>query len=257
MASDERLAYCGFCGAKLKASANFCPACGTPVRRLASVQQSVASSRVTSIPAEPTQVEPTEMEPTRAEPARPISAPEVSPVEAMSLFDQRQQNYLIDRSWWDTKFGDIVDEKGNLIGHLYEDVHPEYSVVELREADNQTIAALVHRDISAIPDKVEIQDGKEEFLAQVRHKILAVGQSQAWIEDKQGNKILRAKGDFKNFSFDIHDESGNLAAEVRDILSTDIICSLEQKHVIIVRGDSDRRLVVSFAIAIDEATHKH
>jgi uncharacterized protein YxjI len=222
-----------------------------------------ASELVSPPPVESLRVEPPAVESAPAESVHAKSSPGTAQLEDLPLFDRRRRYYVVNRSWWDTKFGDIEDERGNSIGHLYQSIDTENKIVELREADNQTVAAMIHRSVGGVLDEVEIRDNEDTFLAMIKHKILAIRQNEAWIEDDQGQKMFEAKGNFRDFSLNIYDATGNLAAEVdragmwMDIFPPEMTSGPEQKHAIILKNEVDRRLVVSFAIAVDEELHKH
>ncbi len=220
--------YCQYCGVWLRDNANFCHQCGATVKN------------------EYTHV----------------STPTTVVGGVIPLFDPRRRYYFIKQRWWGWGSGSIYDETGNTIGHLYRRIISLRKTIEFREADNHTISAIIHRKIVAIRDTYDVKDGQDQMLARVKQKILTFFRPVMWMEDPHRNKILEAKGNFLGFNFKVHDMKGNLVAEIdkadkwRDIFFGGTIFDFHDKYTIFVHSDIDRRLIVPFAIAIDEAVHE-
>jgi uncharacterized protein YxjI len=181
----------------------------------------------------------------------------------MPLFDPRRRYYVIDRRWWGWGSGDIYDEKGTKIGHMYRRLVSIRHTTEFREVDDRTVSATINRKIAAIRDTLDIKDSQENMLARVKQKILAVIRPVVWMEDPNGKKIFEAQGNFLGFSFKVYDMSGNMVAQIdktdvwKDIFVGGSAFDFSQKYAIVIYNDKiDRRLIVPLAIAIDEAIHE-
>jgi uncharacterized protein YxjI len=219
-------------------------------------------------PAQPDQQAYGPTPPTPAPPGPVVSAPVVvgpTPVQLVgaSLFDPRRRYYVVDRRWWGWGSGDIYDEKGTKIGHMYRRLVSIRRTTEFREADDRTISATINHKIAAIRDTFDIKDGQENLLARVKQKILAVIHPVVWMEDANGNKIFEAQGNFLGFSFKVNDMSGNMIAQIdkmdmwKDIFVGGSVFDFSQHYAVVIYDDKvDRRLLVPLAIAIDEAIHE-
>jgi uncharacterized protein YxjI len=226
--------FCQYCGARLKAGANFCNACGNPVREYQAA------------PGPTTSVQP-----------QPIVTSTVK-----SLFDPHRRYYTVKREWWTWGSGEIYDERGMVIGHMNRRVFSIREAIEFREADNRTTSALIHRKLMAIRDTFEIKDSREQLLARVKQKIFAPIHPVMWLEDPAERKILEAQGNFLGFSFRVHDMTGVPVADIdktdkwKDIFVGGSVLDYSQHYSIVINSDIDRRLIVPLAIAIDEAIHE-
>ncbi|WXG44042.1 MAG: LURP-one-related family protein [Promethearchaeati archaeon SRVP18_Atabeyarchaeia-1] len=249
--------YCWNCGARLRPGSNYCADCGAPVR----VRQYADAAARIDVPAPPANLPEPQTVPTYPPPQRPQQA-EAVPSEAMSLFDQRRRYYMVNPKWWGWGSGDILDENGKAIGHMYRRVLSLRHMTEFREANDVTITATINRKIAAIRDTFEIKDGREQLLGRVKQKILAVVHPVVWVEDARGQKILEGQGNFLGFSFKIHDMMGNTVAEIdktdmwKDIFVGGSMLDFKQNYAVVINSDVDRRLVISLVIAIDEAIHE-
>jgi uncharacterized protein YxjI len=170
---------------------------------------------------------------------------------------------VIDRRWWGWGSGDIYDDKGTRIGHMYRRLVSLRHTTEFREADDHTVSATINKKIAAIRDTLDIKDGQERMLGRVKQKILAVIHPVVWMEDANGKKIYEAQGNFLGFSFKVYDMSGTMVAQIdktdmwKDIFVGGSVFDFSQKYAIVVYSDNvDRRLIVPLAIAIDEAIHE-
>nr|MDO8100605.1 LURP-one-related family protein [Candidatus Njordarchaeota archaeon] len=259
--------YCQYCGARLRPGASFCNQCGAYVREHVPAPGPPPSQLV-----RPDQraygPPPGPVPPSPAPPGPIVSAPVVvgptaAPLVGMPLFDSRRRYYVIDRRWWGWGSGDIYDEKGTKIGHMYRRLVSIRRTTEFREADDRTISATINRKIAAIRDTLDIKDGQENMLARVKQKILAVIHPVVWMEDANGKKIFEAQGNFLGFSFKVYDMSGNVVAQIdktdmwKDIFVGGSAFDFSQKYAVVIYSDTvDRRLIIPLAIAIDEAIHE-
>ncbi|WXG46623.1 MAG: LURP-one-related family protein [Candidatus Atabeyarchaeum deiterrae] len=246
--------FCTRCGARLKPDARFCFECGAPVFR----------DRSESRPVEP--YETTEEPFQTPETPVPEYEPQPSPVKATEpvapLFDVSRRYYVIDRRWWGWGSGAIYDEKGIAVGHMHRRAISARKAIEFREADDQTVSAIIHKKLVAIRDTFDIEDAHENALGRVKQKILAVLRPLVWMEDPRGKKILEAQGDFMGFTFKVYDMEKNLVAEIdktdmwKDIFVGGSVFDFSQKYGVVINTNIDRRLIVPLAIAIDDAIHE-
>jgi uncharacterized protein YxjI len=199
---------------------------------------------------------PTYPPPARVEEEAPV------PSEQMSLFDQRRRYYTINPKWWGWGSGDVFDEHGKTIGHMYRRVLSLRHMIEFREVNDVTITATINRKLAALRDTFEIKDSHEQLLGRVKQKILAVVHPVVWVEDAGGRKILEAQGNFLGFSFKVNDMQGNTVAQIdktdmwKDIFLGGSMLDFKQNYAIVINTDIDRRLIVALTIAVDEAIHE-
>ena len=109
--------FCPHCGSKIDVpGAKFCSKCGQPL-----------ADEVASSP------------PTRG-----------------GLLDPSRKYYFVKEKYWDLGYGDIYDEHGNIIGRMHRRLLSLRALIELREADNQTMVGAVHRKIVALLSLIHI-----------------------------------------------------------------------------------------------------
>jgi uncharacterized protein YxjI len=249
--------FCWYCGARLVPGSNYCSDCGAPVR----VRQHADPAAQVNAPEIPTNLPEPVAAPTYPPPQHEEAQAPVPP-ESMSLFDQRRRYYTINPKWWGWGSGDIFDEHGKVIGHMYRRVLSLRHLIEFREANDVTIAATINRKIAALRDTFEIKDAREQLLGRVKQKILAVIRPVVWVEDATGKKILEAQGNFLGFSFKVFDMAGNVEAQIdktdmwKDIFFGGSLFDFKQNYAIVINGDVGRKYILPLAIAIDEAIHE-
>jgi uncharacterized protein YxjI len=253
--------YCWNCGARLRPGSNYCSDCGAPV----TLRQHADVAAQVNVPQVPTNLPEPMSAPTYPPPApapKPVEAEVQVPSEQMSLFDPRRRYYTINPKWWGWGSGDIYDEHGKAIGHMYRRVLSLRHLIEFRESNDVNISATINRKIAALRDTFEIKDIHEQLIGRVKQKILAVVHPVVWVEDASGGKILEAQGNFLGFSFIVNDMMGNRVAQIdktdmwKDIFAGGSMVDFKQNYAIVIDTNVDRRLIVALTIAIDEAIHE-
>jgi len=160
---------------------------------------------------------------------------------------------------WDWGYGDIYNEKGAVIGRMKRIIISLRRDIELQDPDG-TIVGKVRRKIIALRPIFDIFDAEGSIIGRTKQKLLSVFRPAIWLEDPDGNKLLKAQGNFMRWNFKITDEKKKLVAEIekadkwRDVFLGGVF-DFSDKYAIRIYGDIDRLSVLGFALAIDDAYH--
>ena len=177
------------------------------------------------------------------------------------LLDPSRKYYFIREKYWDLGYGDIYDEHGNIVGRMHRRLISLRALIELREADNQTMVGAVHRKIVALRPTYDIKDANDRLVGRVAKKLLSFFRPSLWLEDEKGKKVLIAKGNLFGWKFKILDAKNNLVARVdkadafRDLVIGGVFDFSDKYAVHVVRDDVDRLQLLGFVIAIDNIVH--
>ncbi len=177
------------------------------------------------------------------------------------LLDPSRKYYFIKERYWDLGYGDIYDEKGDIIGRMHRRLISLRALVELREADNETIVGAVHRKIVAVRPTYDIKDANDRLVGRVAKKILSFFRPSLWLQDEKGKKLLTAKGNLFGWNFKIFDAKNKLVAEVskgdalRDMFIGGVFDFSDKYAVHVFKDDVDRLLLLGFVVAIDNIVH--
>ncbi|MHA1595393.1 MAG: LURP-one-related family protein [Candidatus Baldrarchaeia archaeon] len=177
------------------------------------------------------------------------------------LLDPRRSFYIIHEKYWDMGWGDIYDEYGRIIGKMERKILSLRGEIRLEELDGRVVGKVV-RKIIAIRPTYDLLDPQGGLLARMRRKLLAILRPVLWLEDRNGNKLLKAQGDFLGFNFKIYDVAGRLIAEVnkldafKDLFLGGTIFDFSDKYALRIYDPRvSRLLLLGFVIAIDNAVH--
>ncbi len=177
------------------------------------------------------------------------------------LFDPDRDFYVLHEKYWDWGSGDILDEQANLIGKMHRKWISLRGLIELKEMSGE-VKATIHRKILAVRQTFDLKDKYGEPIARFRRAILAIIHPKVYMENPAGDKVLEARGNFMRWDYEIWDVSdGHKVAEIhkldkwRDVFLGGIFDFADQYAVHIVDPNVDRRLVLGFALAIDNSMH--
>jgi len=229
---------CPNCGDPASEDQKFCEKCGSELR---SVKVSEPSEKKEKISL--------------------TSTPKQTPLEGGDLLDLNRSYFLINERAWDMGFGDIMDEKGKLIGRMNRIIFSIRRRVELQELDG-TVVATIHSKIVSARGAQDLKTPDGELIARIKKKILTLFKSKFFLEDPMGNRWYEADGDFFGWSFKIYDlTTGKLVAEIekadrwRDVFLGGIFDYADKYALRILDNETDRRILLGFVLSIDNVMH--
>ncbi|MFX1351509.1 MAG: LURP-one-related family protein [Promethearchaeota archaeon] len=179
--------------------------------------------------------------------------------QTYGLLNPSNTFYLLHEQMWDWGYGDIYNEKGSVIGRMKRIILSLRRDIELQNPDG-TIVGKVRRKIIALRPIFDIFDAEGNMIGRTKQKLLSVFRPAIWLEDPEGNKLMKAQGNFMKWNFKITDEKKKLVAEIekadkwRDVFLGGVF-DFSDKYAIRIYGDIDRLTVLGFAIAVDDAYH--
>lgn len=237
------MSFCSQCGFEVRSGQRFCAQCGARIHL-----------------DEP---EPVRTPLSSAEGISPESfdRPQYGAASAGSLFDPAREYFFLREKYWDWGSGPIYDRAGQEIGHMRRRVLSVRKLIEFKEVDNQTIAAVINQKLIAIRPTYDIKDPGDTLRGRVKKKLTSIFRPFLWLEDPQGRKILKAQGNFMGFNFTIENAQGNLVAEIekadkwRDIFLGGMFDFRDSYGIHIHDPHVDRLLIVGLTVAIDNIVH--
>lgn len=179
----------------------------------------------------------------------------------MNLFDTKIDYYVLKEKWWDWGSGDIYNKAGISIGSMHRRVITLRKFIEISEKDG-TVLFTVNRKIVSLRPSSIIKDANGNILGRTNKKILTFFRPKLWLEDKNGNKLLEAKGNFLGRSFEIKDTKGKLIAKIgksdffKDMIFGGVFDFSDTYAIKIINLQYDRRLLLGLVIAIDNSVHR-
>jgi uncharacterized protein YxjI len=224
--------YCDNCGAKVSNEQKFCEKCGSELIRES----------------------PSEMKP---EPqSRATSKTDVS------LFDLNRNYYVIKEKMWDLGYGDILDEKGQLIGRMNRQIFSIRRRVELQEVDG-TVVATIHSKIVSARGAQDLKTPDGQPIARIKRKILTFFRNVFYLEEPETRtRWYVAEGNFMGWSFKIYETATRkLVAEIekadrwRDVFLGGLFDYSDTYALKILDNETDRRILVGFVLSIDNVLH--
>ena len=230
---------CPDCGAEIKKSSQkFCEQCGAEIPLIAETAEKTASI------------------PTTQAQQKPYSRPG-------GLFDINRTYYVLKEKYWDWGSGDILDDKGQIIGKMHRKIFSIRKRIELREIDG-TVSATIHEKIITARGAQTLKDSEGNMIARIKKKILTLFKPKFFLEDPDGNRWYEAEGKFMGFSFKVRDLStGNIIAEIekadrwRDVFLGGMFDFKDTYALRILDKETDRRILLGFVISIDNVMHDH
>jgi len=238
--------FCWSCGHPVQPGYRFCEACGA---ELESIRDDPEQSPI--------------LEESNISSKNVISKPpsNLDHIIPGSLFDPQREFYVLHEKYWNWGSGDILDEKGVIIGRMQRIFLSLRARIVLTEV-NGTLAAQIHRKLIAIRPTYDLKDAQGVLIGRLRKALLHVIHPKIWLEDAMGNKILEARGSFLRYDFKIYDMYGKLVAEIsmldrwKEFFLGGSILDFSDRYAIHVLDKSvDRRLIIGFCLAIDNTMH--
>ena len=231
--------YCTQCGSKiLKDSQKFCIHCGEELKQTVKINENQIETNMT-----------------------PISPQYSSYSKSGGLFDINRTYYVLKEKYWDFGSGDILDDKGQIIGKMKRKIWNVRKKIELREVDG-TVAATITEKIISARGAQDLKDPAGNLIARIKKKLLTLFKPKLWLEDPEGNRWYEAEGKFMGFSFKVRDLStGKIVAEIekadrwRDIFLGGMFDFKDTYALRILDNETDRRILLGFVISIDNQMH--
>ena len=232
--------HCPNCGVEIrKSDQKFCEKCGTEL----SLIKEEEIEKTESITAAPSQ-------------QAPYSHPG-------GLFDINRTYYVLKEKYWDWGGGDILDDKGQIIGNMHRKIFSIRKRIELREIDG-TVSATIHEKIISARGAQTLKDAEGNMIARIKKKILTLFKPKFFLEDPDGNRWYEADGKFMGFSFKVRDLStGKIIAEIekadrwRDVFLGGMFDFKDTYALRILDKETDRRILLGFVLSIDNVMHDH
>ncbi len=230
------LKFCPSCGEKLKGEEqNFCEKCG------ANLEVYKKEGKV---------------EPQITTPSSTVTQP-----RSGTLFDLNRNYYILKEKYWDWGSGDILDDKGQIIGKMKRKILSIRKKVELKELDG-TVAATIHAKLISARSAQDLKDADGNLIARIKKKILTLLKPKFFLEAPDGTRWYKAQGNFMGFSFKVKDLSTNrIVAEIekadrwRDYFLGGMFDFKDTYALRILDNETDRRILVGFVLSIDNVLH--
>ena len=229
---------CDKCGAEARtADQKFCEICGTKL------------SSGKDVPKE------------QPESAKVADTPTTVTQRPGGLFDINRNYYILKEKYWDWGSGEILDDKGKIIGKMHRKILSIRKKVELREIDG-TVSATIHSKLISARGAQDLKDPEGRLIARIKKKILTLFKPKFFLEDPDGNRWYEAEGKFMGFSFKVRDLStGKIIAEIekadrwRDVFLGGFFDFKDTYALRILDNVTDRRILVGFVLSIDNVMH--
>ena len=179
-----------------------------------------------------------------------------------SLFDPNRMYYVLKEKYWGLGSGDIMDERGQVIGQMSRKIFSMRAKIELLEMNGQ-LSASIHRKIFALRPTHDLKDHNDQLIGRISKTLLSLFRPKFYLKDANENVLFMAQGQFMGWDFNIYrgDSETDLVAEVRktdrwqDVFFGGIINFSDTYAVRIIDPSIDRRKVIGFVIAIDNVLH--
>ncbi len=224
--------YCDNCGAKVTSEQRFCEKCGSELKR------------------EP--------------PSKQTTEPQIrtAPKKEGGLFDLNRNYYVIKEKMWDLGYGDILDEKGQLIGRMNRQIFSIRRRVELQEIDG-TVGATIHSKIVSARGAQDLKTPDGQPIATIKRKILTFFRHVFYLEEPETRtRWYEAEGNFMGWSFKIYETATKkLVAEIekadrwRDVFLGGLFDYSDTYALKILDNVTDRRILLGFVLSIDNVLH--
>lgn len=184
-------------------------------------------------------------------------APTVPYHRAGGLFDLNRNLYILKEKYWDWGSGDILDEKGQVIGRMVRQIISIRKRIEFQELDG-TISATIHEKLLTARGAQDLKDPEGNLIARIKKKILSFFRPKFYLEDPFGNRWYEAQGELMGWSYKITNLStGKLVAEIekadrwKDVFLSGFFDFADTYALRILDNETDRRILLGFVISID------
>jgi len=189
------------------------------------------------------------------------TTPEPEQLKGSGLFDINRSFYLIKEKVWDMGFGDIMDEKGKLIGKMNRIIFSIRRRVELQEVDGTVVATIQSKILSARGAQ-DLKDPAGNMIARIKRKIMTFFKHKFYLESPDGTRWYEAIGNFMGWSFKVYEVATNkLIAEIekadrwRDVFLGGMFDFADTYALKILDNETDRKILVGFVLSIDNVLH--
>ena len=169
--------------------------------------------------------------------------------------------YVLKEKWWGWGSGDIYDQAGNTIGHMHRRVVSIRAFTEVNDNDGSLVFS-VNRKLVSVRASYMIKDHQGNLLGRTNKKILTLFRPKLWLEDRKGQRLLEAQGNFLGKDFKIKDTRGRLVAQVgksdffKDLILGGSLFDYTDTYAVKILDPSyDKRILLGFVIAIDNSVH--
>jgi len=250
--------FCWSCGHPISSGCTYCEACGAEI--ISSGQKTApVTNRNKVSPSIITQDSEGYVTPNNV--AAPTLLVPPNQYASGSLFDSQHEFYVLHEKYWNWGSGDILDEKGIVIGKMHRVFLSLRARIELKEVDG-ALSAQIHRKLVAIRSTYDLKDAQDVLIGRLRKAILNIIHPKIWLEDAMGNKILEARGSFMRYDFVVYDMSGKVIAEINMLnrwkeffMGGSFLDFSDRYGIRVIDKSVDRRLILGFCIAIDNTMH--
>ncbi len=235
------MSYCPKCGASFVPNQRFCQKCGMSLEEeQESYVETTGATTSSQYKAEP----------------------QVYSTEYHGLFDPRHEYYVLQEKYWRLGSGDILDERGRIIGKMNRKIFSLRSKIELVELNGFVSSHIQKRFISFAPE-FELKDHQDRTICKIRKKVWAFLRPKFYLESTQGVREFMAQGSFMGYEFDVFSasETGAAVAHVRktevwrSIFAGGLFSYNDTYAVHILDPNVDRRKILGLVLAIDNALH--
>jgi len=178
----------------------------------------------------------------------------------IGLLSPELNYYVLKEKWWDWGSGDLYNQSGTPIGKMHRRIISMRAFTEVSELDGNQVFTINKKLVSIRPSYM-IKDAEGRLLGRTNRKILTLFRPKLWLEDKEGEKLLEAKGNFLGKSFDVKDMDGNLKARIgksdffKDLVLGGLFDFSDTYAIKVLDSNFDKRLLLGFVIAIDNSVH--
>jgi len=228
--------FCPNCGEEIVPEQQYCQRCGVKL-------DSASTNKNNNMPRE------------NASSSQKIDS------NSLGLFDLNRNYYVLKEKYWDFGSGEILDEKGNIIGKMRRIFISVRRKIELLEKDG-SIAATIHEKIISARGAQDLKDPQGNLIARIKKKITSFFRPKFWLEDPEGNRWFEAQGEFLGWSFKIYDlTTDEVVAEIekadrwRDLFLRGLFDFKDTYALKILDNTTDRRILLGFVLSIDNVLH--
>ena len=178
----------------------------------------------------------------------------------IELLSRELNYYIVKEKWWDWGGGDIFNQNGTAVGKMHRRVISMRALTEVSDIGGSQVLTVNKKLISMRPSYM-IKDAEGRLLGRTNRKILTLFRPKLWLENKEGKKLLEAKGNFLGKSFDVKDVDGKLKAKIgksdffKDLILGGLFDFSDTYAIKVMDSDYDKRLLLGFVIAIDNSVH--
>ncbi len=166
----------------------------------------------------------------------------------MGLFDY--QKYIIDQKMLSVRDTYVVrDPAGVELGKIVKklvSIGPKYTFTDMTGAE----VGKIEGKVLSLRPTYNILDPNGAVVATIKKKMFSLFGSEYWFENPAGQEIMRAKGNFFSYEFEMKDNSGVSLAKV-----SKKVWAIKDSYGIDITPSANRYLVLAAVICIDAIEH--